>query len=164
MERANLYMCKQCKPCELISRWPHLYSPSNDWLWSASSAVSHCWLALAIRAFSPDDNMLMKQIKGFSLAVCFVTARYLMTSGRLVAALFAVTPWQGVWWGKNEFALQAEMLWPWKDKSSCVSFGKAFFVGAGDKISKRLHSTTLTYKLFSNVVPQISTAGSQRKE
>ena len=45
-----------------------------------------------LTAFSPDEEMLMKQIKGFSLAVSSVTARLIMTLARLLVALFVVTP------------------------------------------------------------------------
>lgn len=45
-----------------------------------------------LTAFSPDEEMLMKQIKDFSLAVSSLTARLLMTLAGLLVALFVVTP------------------------------------------------------------------------
>lgn len=45
-----------------------------------------------LTAFSPDEGMLMKQIKGFSLPVISVTARLIVTLAGLLVALIVVTP------------------------------------------------------------------------
>lgn len=67
-----------------------------------------------LAAFRPDEKMLMKPIKGFSLAVSSVTVRLIMSLAGLLVALFTMTPWLGESWWVDELALQVETLRGWK--------------------------------------------------